>query len=137
MMIKNRIRASLCCTALFLISLGNASATDSGNREWRTYSEEPNGDIYYFDASQVSSDSGIHQVWNRIQYKTSIMGASSYQSLLEIDCTDGTEKIVQNTFFSDRNWERPAMSTDKAEKPKRTIPAGSATERLSDILCNR
>ena len=64
------------------------------------------------------------------------MAAASYESLLEIDCSERTERILQRTFFSDKNWEKPAMNTDMKEKPKRPIVEGSAEERLSEILCN-
>ena len=79
----------------------------------------------------------MQRVWSRVRYKTSVMGAASYQSLLEIDCSERTERILQNTFFSDKHWEKPAMNTDMTEKPKRPIPKGSATARLSGILCDQ
>ena len=65
------------------------------------------------------------------------MGTKSYQSHLEIDCSENTEKILQNTFFSDQHWKEPAIETDKIEKPKRQIVNGSATERLSEIVCDQ
>lgn len=113
-----------------------ASATGDGEGKWRAYSQELNGDVYFFDTSRVERIKSLHRVWSRVRYKTSVMGASSYQSLLEIDCSERTERILQNTFFSDKHWENPAMNTDMTEKPKRQIPQGSATERLSGILCD-
>lgn len=114
-----------------------AAATGDGEGEWHRYSREPNGDIYFFDTSRVERIENLQRVWSRIRYKTSVMGASSYQSLLEIDCSERTERILQNTFFSDKHWENPAMNTDRTEKPKRQIPEDSATERLSRILCDQ
>ena len=114
-----------------------APAVASGEGEWRTYSQELNGDVYFFDASRVEGNSNLRRVWSRVRYKTSVMGAQSYQSLLEIDCSERTERILQNTFFSDKHWKDPAMNTDMTERPKRLIAAGSATERLSGILCNQ
>lgn len=105
------------------------------NSTWRIYSEEPNGDVYFFDEARLELNSHSRRVWTRIRYKTSVMGASTYQSLLEIRCDERTEKTLQRTFFSDRKWEVPAMSTDMKEKPKRPIVDGSATDRLSIILC--
>ena len=101
------------------------------------YSEEPNGDVHFFDPSRVKSSGTVHQAWSRIRYKTSVMGAASYQSLLEVDCSEGTERILQNTFFSDKQWTKPSMSPDKMAKPKRAIAKGSATERLTKILCDQ
>ena len=124
---------SVLISLVFLAS--EVSATDSG--EWRLYSEEANGDVYYFDASSVKTKAQLHEVWTRIRYNTSVMGASSYQGLLEIDCSARTERTLQRTFFSDNDWEQPAMSTDMKAKPKRSIRAGSAAERLSDLLCAR
>ena len=120
---------------LLVASAASANDHDDDDGEWRVYSEEANGDVYFFDASRIEETADTHRVWTRIQYKTSVMGASSYQSRLEIDCSERTEKTLQRTFFSDRRWETPAMSTDKKEKPKRPIAAGSAAERLLEILC--
>lgn len=130
---RNRRAQALFYSVSLAFLAGGVSVAD--NSGWRIYSEEANGDVYFFDASRVNSKSNLHQVWTRIRYKTSVMGASSYQSLLEVDCAERTEKTVQRTFFSDKHWERPAMSTDMKAKSKRSIREGSATERLSEILC--
>ncbi len=114
-----------------------ALAVGEGEGEWRTYSQELNGDVYFFDASRVETSSSLRKVWSRIRYKTSVMGAQGYQSLLEIDCSDRTERVLQNTFFSDKHWKQPAMNTDMTEKPKRTISRDSPSERLSEILCKQ
>ena len=65
------------------------------------------------------------------------MGASSYQGLLEINCSKRTERTLQRTFYSDRDWKVPAMNTDMKVKRKRSIRKNSATGRLSEIVCAR
>lgn len=124
----------LCSMAAALVPHQSSSAGDS---EWRVYSQEANGDVHLFDASRLKGGSGVHLVWTRILYQTSVMGASSYQGLVEIDCSERTQRTLQRTFYSDRNWEKPAMSTDMKEKPERPIAEGSAADRLSAILCER
>ncbi|MEM1200561.1 MAG: surface-adhesin E family protein [Pseudomonadota bacterium] len=129
--------------AVFLFIAGStivmvdAPALSDETAPWREYSQQPNGDIHFFDSSRVETAADLRKVWNRIRYKTSVMGAASYQSLLEIDCAQRTERILQNTFFSDKHWKTPSMGTDKTAKPKRQIAKGSATERLSGILCEQ
>lgn len=134
-MTKNKTAALLIYSVVSALVASEASAIGDKEGEWRIYSQELNGDVYFFDASRVKRNSKLHKVWNRVRYKTSVMGASSYQSLLEIDCSERTERILQNTFFSDKHWKNPAMNTDMTEKPKRLIVKGSAAERLSEILC--
>ena len=136
-MIKIKTMAFLIYATISAITISETEAADDGEGEWRKYSQEPNGDVYFYDTSRVRTVTNLHRVWSRIRYKTSVMGASSYQSLLEIDCSERTEQIMQNTFFSDKHWKRPAMNTDKTEKPKLVIAKGSATDRLSDILCTQ
>lgn len=102
---------------------------------WVEYSTRPNGDVHYFDDARVQKDGNLVRVWNRIRYKTSVMAASSYQSLVKIDCAEYSETTLQNTFYTDKNWTNPAMATDTSAKPKVTIEADSATARLADILC--
>ena len=104
--------------------------------EWVEYSTRANGDIYFFDNVRVERNGNILNVWNRIRYKTSVMGAGSYQSLMKIDCSERIETTVQNTFYTDTNWISPAMATDTKEKLKTYIHANSATKRLTDILCD-
>ncbi len=100
------------------------------------YAQEANGDAHFYDPSRVEEIDSLRRVWNGVRYKTSVMGAASFLSLLEIDCTERTEKMLQSTFFTDRNWEKPAMATDMAEKPKRQIEVGSVTEQLTEVLCD-
>ncbi|MEM7427961.1 MAG: surface-adhesin E family protein [Pseudomonadota bacterium] len=136
-MTKARMAAFLISSVALAGAAGGASAASDGGGDWRQFSREANGDVHYFDASRVKRTDRVRQVWSRIRYKTSVMGASSYQSLLELDCAERTVRILQNTFFSDRRWERPAMNTDKTAKPKRSIPTGSAAERLAATLCDQ
>ena len=112
-----------------LVFSGNSMA------EWVEYSTGANGDVFYFDDARVQRDDSLISVWSRIRYKTSVMGASSYQSLLNIDCSAYLETTLQSTFYSDKNWTTPAMATNTRKKPKVSIKADSATQRLADILC--
>ena len=111
-----------------------ASAADG---DWRIYSKEANGNVHFFDTLRVQEDAHLRKIWQRIRYKGSVMGASSYQALLEVDCAGRTQQVLQRTFFSDKNWENPAMSTDTKAKQKRRIAEGSAAARLSEIVCNQ
>ena len=103
--------------------------------EWVEYSTRANGDVFYFDNARVQKNGNLVKVWSRIRYKTSVMAASSYESLIRIDCAEYSQTTLQSTFYIDKNWTTPAMATDSKEKPKISINAGSATERLANILC--
>ena len=103
--------------------------------EWVEYSTRPNGDIFYFDDARVEKNGNQISVWNRVLYKTSLMGAFSYQSLLKIDCTEKSETTLQSTFYSDKTWTTPAMATNTKPKRKKSIKANSATQELADIVC--
>lgn len=102
---------------------------------WVEYSTRANGDVYFFDDARVQKDGNLVKVWSRIRYKSSLMGASSYQSLIKIDCSEYSETTLQSTFYSDKNWTTPAMATNTREKPKVAIDANSATQRLANMLC--
>jgi hypothetical protein len=133
---KIALAALLIYSAASTVTTSEASATGAGDGEWVMYAEELNGDVYFYDASRVEKTATLRRVWNGIRYKRSVMGASSYLTLLEIDCSERTERILQSTFFTDKNWKEPAMMTNTTEKPKRQIAAGSPTERLTGILCD-
>ena len=131
---RNSIASLLFLAAVSAFAANGTSV--AGNGDWRIYSQEANGNVHFYDASRVSRTSSLHTVWQRTRYKNSVMAASSYQSLLEIDCSERTERTLQRTFYSDRNWEDPAMSTDMKPKSKRSIRDGSATQHLAEILCD-
>lgn len=103
--------------------------------EWVKYLTSTNGDIFFFDNSREQKKDNLVKVWNRVQYKSSVMAASSYQSLVKIDCSDYSETILQSTFYIDKNWSTPAMATNTKEKPKKYIEANSAMKHLANILC--
>jgi len=63
------------------------------------------------------------------------MAASSYQSLLTLDCSENSETVLQNTFYTDKDWKKPAMATNKNVKPKKMVKPNSATGQLFSILC--
>ena len=102
---------------------------------WIEYSTGANGDVFYFDDARVEKRGNLVNVWNRIRYRTSVMGASSYQSFIEIDCAESSETTLQRTFYNDKNWTTPAMATDTMAKPKVCMKADSATRRLANVVC--
>lgn len=135
-MIEARLEAVWIALVILVVAKGNALATETKSTEWVTYAEETNGDRYFYDPLRVHKNGAVRQVWNGIQYKTSLMGAFSFRSLLEIDCSERTEKTLQYTFFSDKHWERAAMKTNMKVSENRSIVAGSTTDRLAKIVCN-
>ncbi len=134
---RTGIAALLIVFAVSTVATRNALAADTERNEWVNYSERANGDLYFFDPTRVEQFESSRHVWNGIRYKTSLMGAFSVLSLLEIDCANRTEKTLQRTFFSDNNWEQRAMNTDTSESARRQIKDGSAMERLADIVCDQ
>lgn len=104
--------------------------------EWVEYSTRPNGDVYFFDDERVEKDGNQINVWTRIRYKTSVMAASSYQSFLKLDCSENSEAILQSTFYTDKDWKKPAMATNTNAKPKTMVKPDSATGLLMRVLCN-
>lgn len=124
--------------AVFLsVPLAAFSTPAISEEVWSVYSREDNGDVHYYDESRIDRNASSIKIWQRIQYNTSVMGASSYQGLLEINCSKRTERTLQRTFYSDRDWKVPAMNTDMKVKRKRSIRKNSATGRLSEIVCAR
>jgi len=102
---------------------------------WIEYSTRSNGDMYFYDNERVEISGSQVLIWTRIRYKTSVMAASSYQSLLQLDCTENSERILQSTFYTDEDWNVPAMSTNTNAKPEKTILPESASQKLVEILC--
>lgn len=103
--------------------------------EWVEFSTRQNGDVYFFDSARLEKIGTQINVWTRIRYKTSVMAASSYQSLLRLDCSESSETVLQSTFFIDKDWTKPAMATNSNAKPKKYVKESSATGRLIDIVC--
>ncbi len=103
--------------------------------EWTEFSTKSNGDVHYFDNARVEMKGGEISVWTRVRYKTSVMAASSYQSLLRLDCSENSETILQSTFFTDSDWSKPAMATNKNAKPTVYVKDDSVTGQLISILC--
>jgi len=103
--------------------------------EWIEYSAKPNGDVFYFDNTRVISSGNQMTVWTRGRYKRSVMAASSYQSLMKLDCSEKSETVLQSTFFTDKEWSKPAMATNTNPKPKKLVKPDSPTGQLLKLLC--
>ena len=131
-----RLATLLFVSAALAATHYNALANAAGDVEWVMYAEKANGDRYFYDPSRVERINTLRHVWDGVRYKTSVMGASSFLSLLEINCSERTQRVLQSTFFTDEHWENAAMKTDTKEKPKRGIAAGSTTERLAQLVCD-
>ena len=134
---RHGIAAFLIALAASTFAMRDASATSPEQAEWVQYAEKANGDLYFFDRSRVEEFGASRRVWSGIRYKTSLMGAFSFLSLLEVDCINRTEQTLQSTFYSDENWEHAAMKTDTSVSAKRQIKEGSAIDRLADVLCEQ
>jgi len=103
--------------------------------EWVEYTTRLNGDVYFYDDARVEKDGYQINVWSRVRYKTSVMGASSYQSNLRLNCSENLETTLQSTFYSDKDWNTPAMATNFNVKPEKKVKSDSATGLLIEILC--
>jgi len=103
--------------------------------DWIEFSTRPNGDVYFYDNTRLEKSGTLVNVWTRIRYKTSVMAASSYQSLLKLDCSEESETVLQNTFYTDKDWKKPAMATNMNVKPTNKVKPNSATGQLISILC--
>jgi len=103
--------------------------------EWTEYSTRPNGDVFFYDNARVEKNGSLISVWTRVRYKRSVMAASSYQSLLRLDCSENSETVIQSTFYTDKDWNTPAMATNTNVKPAISIKENSATGQLANILC--
>ena len=103
--------------------------------DWIEYTTRSNGDVHFYDSSRVAREGDHISVWTRAKFKRSVMAASSYQSHLRLDCQQKSETILQDTFFSDKNWTKPAMATNTHAKPMTSVKENSASWQLIGILC--
>ena len=55
-MTMNKPAAFLICSMVSAIMAGEASAAGEGEGDWRSYSQELNGDVHFFDATRVKKD---------------------------------------------------------------------------------
>jgi len=118
-----------------LLSILLLAFSSGAMAEWIEYSTRPNGDVFFYDNARVEKNGPQISVWTRVRFKRSVMAASSYQSLLRLDCSEYSETVLQSTFYTDKDWNTPAMATNTNVKPKKIIKESSATGQLVKILC--
>jgi len=118
-----------------LLSILLLTCSCNAMAEWVEYSTKSNGDVFYYDSERVEKNDHQISVWTRVRFKTSVMAASSYQSLLRLDCSRNTETVLQSTFYTDKDWNTPAMATNTNAKPTTPVKPNSVTEQLVSILC--
>jgi len=111
------------------------SFSSGASAQWIQYSIKSNGDVYFYDDARIEFNGTQLSVWTRVRYKTSVMAAASYQSHLKLDCVEKSEVILQSTFYTDKEWSKPAMATNTNVKPKTMVNENSTTEQLMNILC--
>ena len=108
---------------------------NNAQAEWTKYARSSNGDIHYFEQTNVNKNSSSIIIRNRVRYYASLMGAKSYESLLLINCKKRTERVLQHTYFNDANWSFPAMKPNKNVQPEKKIGSKTITSRLANIVC--
>ena len=118
-----------------LLSIFLLTFSSNALAEWIEYSTRPNGDVFFYDSSRLEKNGNQIHIWTRVRYNTSVMAASSYQSYLRLDCSENSETVLQSTFYTDKEWNTPAMATNTIAKPEKPVEANSATEQLVNILC--
>lgn len=118
----------------YMLSILLLTVSYSATAEWIEFAKRSNGDVYYYDTVVKRKGDQI-SVWTRVRYKTSVMAASSYQNLLRLHCSENSETILQDTFFTDKDWTKPAMATNTNEKPKVSVTENSSSWPLFKILC--
>lgn len=118
-----------------LVSVILLTFSCSAIAEWVEFSNRSNGDVFFYDSARVEKNGGEISVWTRVRYKTSVMAASSYQSLLKLDCAEKSETILQDTFYTDKDWTKPAMATNTNMKPAKSVKENSPISELLSILC--
>ena len=118
-----------------LVSIILLTFSCSAIAEWVEFSTRSNGDVFFYDSARVEKNGGEISVWTRVRYKTSVMAASSYQSLLKLDCEEKSETILQDTFYTDKDWTKPAMATNTNMKPAKSVKENSPISELLSILC--
>ena len=118
-----------------LVSIILLTFSCSAIAEWVEFSTRSNGDVFFYDSARVEKNGREISVWTRIRYKTSVMAASSYQSLLKLDCAEKSETILQDTFYTDKDWTKPAMATNTNVKPAKSVKENLPTYELLSILC--
>ena len=118
-----------------LLSILLLTFSSGAMAEWIEYSTRPNGDVFFYDNARVEKNGPQISVWTRVRFKRSVMAASSYQSLLRLDCSEYSETVLQSTFYTDKDWNTPAMATNTNVKPAISIEENSATGQLANILC--
>ncbi|MEM9605145.1 MAG: surface-adhesin E family protein [Pseudomonadota bacterium] len=109
--------------------------SSNARAEWIEFSTRSNGDVHFYNNSRVTRDGDEINVWTRVRYKRSVMAASSYQRHVQLQCSENTVRILQDTFFTDKDWTKPAMATNMHAKPKQAIQHNSATKALAELLC--
>lgn len=118
-----------------LLSISLLAFSGNAMAEWVEYSTRSNGDIHFYDTTRMEKHGDVISVWTRVRYKRSVMAASSYQSLLRLDCAERTETVLQSTFYTDKEWGKPAMATNTNAKPKQIVGENSPSDLLISILC--
>ena len=118
-----------------LVSILLLTFSCSAIAEWVEFSTRSNGDVFFYDSSRIEKNGNEISVWTRVRYKTSVMAASSYQNFLKLNCSGKSETILQDTFYTDKDWTKPAMATNTNAKPAKSVKENSPTFELLSILC--
>ena len=85
---------------------------NNAQAEWMKYARSSNGDIHYFEQTNVNKNSTSIIIRNRVRYYASLMGAKSYESLLLINCNYQLEKMWCRIFQPNfrPNQKKPVRS---------------------------
>ena len=103
--------------------------------EWVNYLTDPNGNEYFYNATQIELTSDTIKVWERARHKVPLLEVlGSSESHMHIGCERKYFQQFKISFYFDQNWKNQHGNTGNDKKRRGFVP-GSPMEYLANLLC--
>ena len=103
--------------------------------DWLLFNDNDEGSFYY--DSQTIRGTNLRRVLLRLEYKSAQNGIRSVRSYEELDCNEGTKRILTISFFSESNLSGSIIGTRDQPGAFRYIAPGSVGAKLFPLVCGK
>lgn len=108
-------------------------------QQWKEYSRNAEGDVFYIDIASIKNTDKLKRVWRLSNFKEPLVSnnISAFSSVVytEIDCKEQKYRNIDSRFFDKPNGSGKVVEMTKSDGSWSFFAPGSTIYSLYQVTC--